>query len=706
MVSQIKYQQLFAQIQQATLANRTRSLFIFVGENEWLEQQTNTMINESLPDALFFSFEPKFSKFSDITYVHNKTYRQYLGTEQKHIIFAVNDTFNVDAFAALSGTLIAGGQCVLLLSKSQFKNSPFSQRLMTFCDKFEQIYRVEQSDKKLPLIQAYTPVVTESLDTNKSQLNFGCITKEQESAVDKIINVVNGHRDRPLVITADRGRGKSSAMAIAASEILKQGNKNIIITAPHPDAVNIFFKQLQVSLPEAIKTGRVIRYQNSEVQFLPLDLIIKQQPICHLLLVDEAAGIPLPILKSLSKNYHRQVFVSTIHGYEGAGRGFSGKFLKMLKESRPSGQHFHINEPIRWAINDPLEQFTFASLLLNSELPKAKYNAREAIQYQVLSSKDLVKNEVLLNQVFSLLVTAHYQTKPSDLKMLLDDPSISVIIQQQNKQILAVALLLAEGEVTSKLANKVKQSLRRLKGHFIPQSLLVHCGIEDAFNYRFQRVVRIAVHPEVQDQGLGTKLLNYCASDSKNRGFDFIGSSFGANQQLLSYWFRCQFNIARIGFSKDAASGEHSALVIKPLTEQAEPLSKQLKLQFFRDLHYYKSDEYKYLDTQLMSEIFAHADNLSIPSKQDLQALADFAQGNRVFSCCAPAIKRCLIGYLVVNTDEVQAERLGLAIALRKVIQQQSFAEICEEFQLTGKKAVLKLLQQFCTHLLNQLTPK
>lgn len=700
MVSQIKYRQLFTQIQQVTLANKTRSLFVLIGDHKWLEQQNNLMIKESLSNGLFFSFAPALDECLDTINVNNKTYRQYLGTEQNHVIFAADDAFNVDAFAALSGTLVAGGQCVLLLTKSQLENSLFSQRFLSFCDKFEQIYRYQQSDKELPLIQSVSSPVEQNVDKDKQQNCFGCITKEQEIAVGKIINVVKGHRDRPLVITADRGRGKSSALAIAASEILKQGNKNIIITAPHPDAVNIFFKQLQTSLPDAIQTGLTINYQSSKLLFLPLDVLIKQQPSCHLLLVDEAAGIPLPILTTLLHNYHRQVFVSTIHGYEGAGRGFSGKFLAQLKKVRPNGQHFHMQEPIRWADNDPLEQFTFTSLLLNSELPVAHFCANEAVKYKVLNSEDLSKNEQCLNQVFSLLVTAHYQTKPSDLKMLLDNPNVNVIIAQQNEHILAVALLLAEGEVSSDLANKVKHSLRRVKGHFIPQSLLVHCGIEDAFNYRFVRVVRIAVHPELQGKGLGTKLLNHCIFESQKRGFDFIGSSFGANQQLLSYWFKCQFTLARIGFSKDAASGEHSALVLKPLTEQAEQLTKKIKQQFYQDLNYYVSDEFKYLDTQLMSEIFTHADNLDLPLLEDLVVVKDFAEGNRVFSSCAPAMRRCLITMLSQNKNVVNFDALELDVAISKVIQQQTFAEICIEYKLTGKKALLTLLQKFFSQLL------
>lgn len=60
---------------------------------------------------------------------------------------------------------------------------------------------------------------------------------------------------------------------------------------------------------------------------------------CHteLVVIDEAAAIPLPIVKNLLGPY--LVFMaSTINGYEGTGRSLSLKLIKQLREQSGSSQ--------------------------------------------------------------------------------------------------------------------------------------------------------------------------------------------------------------------------------------------------------------------------------------------------------------------------------------------------------------------------------
>ena len=46
-----------------------------------------------------------------------------------------------------------------------------------------------------------------------------CRTADQQRAVDAVVRVVTGHRRRPVVLTSDRGRGKSAAFGIAAAQL-------------------------------------------------------------------------------------------------------------------------------------------------------------------------------------------------------------------------------------------------------------------------------------------------------------------------------------------------------------------------------------------------------------------------------------------------------------------------------------------------------
>ena len=86
---------------------------------------------------------------------------------------------------------------------------------------------------------------------------------------------------------------------------------------------------------------------------------------------------------------------------------------------------------MRWAMNDPLEQFMFRALLLDSDIESPPQLAQLDVSVcaiKKISSRELVKSEQLLNQVFGLLVLAHYRTRPNDLRQLLDSTEISIFI--------------------------------------------------------------------------------------------------------------------------------------------------------------------------------------------------------------------------------------------------------------------------------------
>jgi len=100
-------------------------------------------------------------------------------------------------------------------------------------------------------------------------------------------------------------------------------------------------------------------------------------------------------------------------------------------------------------------------------------------------------------------VIAHYQTKPSDLQKLLNDHSLSVFVIRQNGQLLAVALINKEGNFDPLMSDLIWQGKRRLQGNLIAQSLTFHCGFKEAGAMSYARIQRIAVHPELQKQGLG-----------------------------------------------------------------------------------------------------------------------------------------------------------------------------------------------------------
>lgn len=206
---------------------------------------------------------------------------------------------------------------------------------------------------------------------------------------------MSGHRKRPLILTADRGRGKSSTLGIAAAQLLAERHGfNIIVTAPSVKAVEPVFSHASQGLESCeVINATHIRHQGGSLRFVAADELLKSKPDCDLLFVDEAAAIPIPMLKSMVDIYHRMIFSTTVHGYEGSGRGFGIKFESWLSEHRPGWKGFKLEQPIRWNNNDPLEAWLFDCFLLGNDasVSESAVDELDGFSAEAINQLDLVE---------------------------------------------------------------------------------------------------------------------------------------------------------------------------------------------------------------------------------------------------------------------------------------------------------------------------
>jgi len=114
----------------------------------------------------------------------------------------------------------------------------------------------------------------------------------------------------------------------------------------------------------------------------------------------------------------------------------------------------------------------------------------------------------------------------------LDDETISIHTLQFNGQIIAVALLIAEGGLDAQQAADVFAGKRRLKGHLVAQSLAANVGIEEAPTLKGERISRVAVHPDFQRQGFGTKLLK----SLKQMNFDDVARRYNGKYYRRNHY--------------------------------------------------------------------------------------------------------------------------------------------------------------------------
>ena len=206
------------QLQQLTQAKRWRSLIVLVGDEVWTTGQLETCHRVFISDqstkvtlnkpGLFYGDIDDIYLSSQLTHVNRKTYNQYLGSEQSLVVFTVDNNipsqlaniesdFDVDAFAALSGTLVAGSSLVLIISPSQFNTSLskdyFLQRFIQQLGK-DNCYVINQEQALLPkLLTLQEPATSRETSINDgelaavkclSTLPYGCLLYTSPSPRD------------------------------------------------------------------------------------------------------------------------------------------------------------------------------------------------------------------------------------------------------------------------------------------------------------------------------------------------------------------------------------------------------------------------------------------------------------------------------------------------------------------------------------------
>lgn len=627
-----------------------RQLIQLKGSLSWCFQQCEQLLSEiTLPYFWLGSSPAKITP---------ALYKQLLGQECSLLIINAHQQFDANQFAASEGTLRGGGTLILLSPTSIDTIDYFYQYIDQRLQHSPFICIAEHRGEQLDATRLGEP--------SKPQLAL----QQQQRAVDAIIKTVSGHRRRPLVLTANRGRGKSAALGIAAKQLVASGLTNILVCAPSKAMAATLFKHAGDS---------------PSILFIAPDQLLIDKPQCELLLIDEAAALPVPMLETLAKHYSRLVFATTLHGYEGSGRGFALRFQNQLQQIAPQMRKLHIDQPIRWDENDPLEQFTLDNLCLTESLTATpQYQPQHPLQMQQVTTQQLLEDHKLLSELFSLLVSAHYQTKPSDLESLFTDPALTVLTLTQHEQILAVALINAEGALDEQLAQQVYLGERRLKGNLIAQSLTFHCAQPQAALHRYARVQRIATHPALQQQGLGTLFINEIKSWAQNANFDHLSASFGATEPLLRFWQNKQFQTLRIGASKDKSSGTHSFIVNLPLTNRAQKLHKLLLQQFQLQLATQLTRQLQSLEAQLIVALLSEIKNTI-----DAHPLVNsYSSGNLPYEFAEQQLIQ-----LMLNSDLSLLAKSQQSLTIQKILQNRSWAELCQSGEYTGKKQAQQALR-------------
>ncbi|RHY48911.1 hypothetical protein DYB34_009543, partial [Aphanomyces astaci] len=365
-----------------------------------------------------------------------------------------------------------------------------------------------------PVENDVTPAQQELLDLKESLKDtqpVGALvaesrTMDQAKAVLTFVEAIAEKTLRSTVaLTAGRGRGKSAALGMALAAAVAYGYSNIFVTAPSPENLGTVFdfvfkgldalkykehldyEIIQSTNPEfnhAVVRVNIFREHRQTIQYIqPTDHSKLAQ--AELLAIDEAAAIPLPVVKQLLGPY--LVFMSsTINGYEGTGRSLSLKLIQKLREQQGSAaaaarhaassvhgdnktrkgerklheerwqaassaahaqlggqggggtgrvlREINLDIPIRYATDDSVEKWLNDLLCLTCSSPRiggGTPHPRDCELYYV--DRDSLfsyhkLSESFLQRLMSLYVASHYKNQPNDLQLLSDAPAHHIFV--------------------------------------------------------------------------------------------------------------------------------------------------------------------------------------------------------------------------------------------------------------------------------------
>ncbi len=383
---------------------------------------------------------------------------------------------------------------------------------------------------------------------------------DQAKAVMQFVDAISEKTLQTTVaLTASRGRGKSAALGLAIASAVAYGYSNIFVTSPTPENLKTLFEFIfkgfdalkykdqqdyeivQSTNPAfngAIVRVNIFRGHRQTIQYIqPQDYQKLGQ--AELLVIDEAAAIPLPVVKKLLGPY--LVYISsTINGYEGTGRSLSLKLLDQLREkSQPnaanagkiatSARKFYevkLEEPIRYGEGDRVERWLYDLLCLDatSAAPMAGKSDHPSVCNLYYVNRDTLfsynqASEAFLHNMMSLYVSSHYKNTPNDLQLMSDAPEHHLFVLlgpiDENSttlpDIYCVVQVALEGNVNKEIVMANLAKGINPSGDLIPYLISKQYQESEFGALSGARVVRIATHPDYQRYGYGGRALELLA---------------------------------------------------------------------------------------------------------------------------------------------------------------------------------------------------
>uniref|UniRef100_M8AZH2 RNA cytidine acetyltransferase n=1 Tax=Aegilops tauschii TaxID=37682 RepID=M8AZH2_AEGTA len=451
-----------------------------------------------------------------------------------------------------------------------------------------------------------------------------CCTMDQGKAV---INFLDSILDKSLrstvALLAARGRGKSAALGLAIAGAIAAGYSNIFVTAPSPENLNTLFdfvckglnameykehlhydvvKSSDPNLRKAIIQINVHKQHRQTIQYLKPHDHGKLSQV-ELLVIDEAAAIPLPIVKALLGPY--LVFLSsTVNGYEGTGRSLSLKLLQQLEsQSQPSAssdgpsssrlfKKIELNESIRYASGDPIETWLNELLCLDlaNSIPNISRLPHPEHCQLYYVNRDTLFSYHKESEVFLQVCLEGQISRKSAIRSLNEGHAPSVAVTHVGKAVPAP-------KVQQRTAQEVLVRLENQGSYGEPwmENVCYYQGEMTVFKDAEEveepdvTISEAAEKASLLEESIKPRanlpplLVNL--EDRRPEKLHYLGVSFGLTQELFRFWRKHSFYPFYVGQIPSAVTGEHTCMALSPLNSDDIKAGDSIQLGFLEPFY-------------------------------------------------------------------------------------------------------------------------
>lgn len=548
---------------------------------------------------------------SDWRLATNRNLKNLLGANQSLIIFDAFGGFDPNALLLLTGALKEGATFVLLTPKNWEQTPDLDyQKIATFPNSYLKLSRyflTHLSDqlKKTPHykiknssdLTKHIKVFFTNFATKASKsatgfykpLSFYEFNQEQKTSIKNLQNMLK-RAYGSILISGIRGSGKSSLTAFALADFIltkkqrssKKLQKIALIAANKKIALNFmqkFKSKLNIALSSEKKLinshkNLSIKTYAFQVDFFAPDAQIPKE--YDWAIIEEAATFSANLIKKWLERFKVTIFITTQDGYEGSNNSFKVNLQKFIDTKIYLEKSFRFDQTD--AIAKWLNRSFFIQDLKNLTRAQSKINNldKNLIELKFLTPQYLLENTCEFQQIFSLLASAHYRTRPSDIRQILDAPDAKILVAFYEKKPVGVAFCLFEGNLPKDILNAIAEGSRRLKGHLMPQSLALKYQEPKLATLNYLRISRIAVDANFRRKKLASTMLNFLETNLKEQ-LDALATSFAAKPENTKFWFKNNFILINKGAKIEKTSGLISHQMLKPLNKKTAKIFELLR---------------------------------------------------------------------------------------------------------------------------------